>query len=276
MAGGAVIPPSPHDWRRLERWETEFDPQDGELVQETHIGEHNIRVLENPHYRWLCFNRLLQSGMLLAHPDALLFKYARTMIAFRLFVPAPARLLLLGLGAGSLMRYALRHLPTCELTAVDYSADVIAIAHAHFGLPRRSPRLTVVHRDARDHLHEPMPPQDVILVDLFGAQGTPPWMEDDALYHACLARLAPQGVLAVNLLAHDQPMLERLLAPITRVFTGGVLHTTPDEYDNVIAFGLPASFADLDLDALQTTAAALESETRLPLRAVLADMLEHL
>lgn len=263
---------APPDWRKLQRWETAFDPLDGELVLESHIGDHNIRVLENERYRWLCFDQLLQSGMLLAHPDELLFNYARTMLGFRLFLPDPSRLLLLGLGAGSIARYLLRYQPALTVTAVDYSADVIAIARDYFGLPRVSGRLNVVHRDARDYLRESTAVEDVILVDLFGAFGTPEWMASDQLYAACRARLSGNGIIAVNLLVHDEAHIKHLLAPILRVFDRRVLHTTPDEYDNLIAFAFNGPCPALNDPQLRARASELEMALGLPLKALLSDL----
>ncbi len=266
---------APPDWRKLQRWETEFDPHDGVLVLESHIGEHNIRVLENERYRWLCFDQLLQSGMLLAQPEDLLFNYARTMLGFRLFQPSPARLALLGLGAGSIARHLLRYLPALTVTAVDYSADVIAIARDYFGLPRRSNRLTVVHQDARDYLRESSAVEDIILVDLFGAHGTPDWMTADTLYTLCRSRLARDGMIVVNLLVHNVAERDRLLAPIAQAFEGRVLYTTPDEYDNLIAFAFNGPVPLLDDPLLTTVAREREGALRLPLQALLLDLMQN-
>ena len=53
----------------------------------------------------------VQSAMRLDDPDRLSLRYTRKMMAFLLFNRAPERILLLGLGGGSLAKFCYRRLP---------------------------------------------------------------------------------------------------------------------------------------------------------------------
>src|SRR5258708_38074937 len=59
----------------------------------------------------------VQSAMRLDDPEKLSLRYTRKMMAFLLFNRAPARILLLGLGGGSLAKFCYRRLPRAALTA---------------------------------------------------------------------------------------------------------------------------------------------------------------
>ena len=53
----------------------------------------------------------VQSSMRLDDPSALVLSYTRAMMAFLLFRPRPAHLLMLGLGGGSLPKFVYKHFP---------------------------------------------------------------------------------------------------------------------------------------------------------------------
>jgi spermidine synthase len=57
----------------------------------------------------------VQSAMHLEHPDRLSLAYTRKMMAFLLFNRTPARILLLGLGGGSLAKFCYRCLPSATI-----------------------------------------------------------------------------------------------------------------------------------------------------------------
>jgi spermidine synthase len=102
-----------------------------------------------------------QSAMLLDAPQRLLLAYTREMMTFLLFNPDPQRILLLGLGGGSIAKYCYRHLPCAEITAVEISADVIALREM-FSIPADDQRFRVVRADAVAYVAAPrrMPATD--------------------------------------------------------------------------------------------------------------------
>src|SRR5688572_28985611 len=74
----------------------------------------------------------VQSAMRLARPNDLELSYTRSMMAFLLFVPAPRRALLIGLGGGSLAKFMYHRLPATRTRAVEVNVRVAAIARQSF------------------------------------------------------------------------------------------------------------------------------------------------
>ena len=91
-------------------------------------------------------NEATQSAMLFSDPDALISQYTRKMMAFLLFNPDPQRIVMIGLGGGSLAKFCYRHLPRSHITVVEINEDVIALRE-EFCIPKDDDRFRVVHDD---------------------------------------------------------------------------------------------------------------------------------
>jgi spermidine synthase len=160
----------------------------------------------------------VQSEMLLARPDALVLAYLRAMMCFVLFVPRPRRIVMVGLGGGSLAKFCHRHFPDAHITVIELRADVIALRDT-FHVPPDSARFTIVHADAADWLAAHPGSADVLLVDGFDAAGLPPRLADVAFYRDCRRLLAPGGLLVSNVFTYD-PRYRDVLAALDAVFQG--------------------------------------------------------
>ncbi len=145
---------------------------------------------------------VVQSRMLDADPSRLVLEYTRLMMGFLLFQPAPARIVMIGLGGGSLAKYCAATLPDADFTAVEIAPEVIALRDA-FGIPPDGPRFRVVRDDGADFVRRDDAPVDVLLVDGFGSGGRPERLCTTAFYADCRDRLAVGGVLVVNRYADD-------------------------------------------------------------------------
>jgi spermidine synthase len=85
-------------------------------------------ILDHGRRRFLYFDfDNVQSAMSLEHPDRLNLGYTRRMMAFLLFNGSPGRILLLGLGGGSLAKFCYRRLPLAAITAIEDNEHVIAL-----------------------------------------------------------------------------------------------------------------------------------------------------
>jgi spermidine synthase len=156
--------------------------------------------------------------MLLARPDTLVLAYLRAMMCFVLFVPRPRRIVMVGLGGGSLAKFCHRHFPDAHITVIELRADVIALRDA-FHVPPDSARFTIVHADAADWLAAHPGSADVLLVDGFDATGLPPRLADAAFYMDCRRLLRPGGVLVSNVFTYD-PRYRDVLAALDATFAG--------------------------------------------------------
>jgi SAM-dependent methyltransferase len=129
------------------------------------------------------------------------------------------RVLLLGLAAGSVAR-ALRALdPDARIVGVDYDADVVRAARAHFGLDDL--RVDVVVADALGYLGRGRQPFDMVVEDLFVGPSRsvrkPDWLLGEG-YRLVARRLAGGGVFTSNTI-HEMPAVARA----ARVFGGRVV-----------------------------------------------------
>lgn len=148
-----------------------------------------------------------QGAMRLDAPDQLELEYALHMFGWLLFHDVDRlegkRLVTLGLGAGSLTRFAHRVLGMPS-TAVEIDADVIDACRTHFLLPPDGDGLRVVHADARDFVRQARNRRriDVLQVDAYDAWVDKPVLDTEAFHADCRACLREGGTVAVNLIGH--------------------------------------------------------------------------
>ena len=177
----------------------------------------------------------IQSRMAADDPLALDLGYTRTMMGFLLFRPLPARLMMVGLGGGSLAKFCHRYLPTAALLVAEINPHVIALRD-EFLLPPDDERLTVVCADGALAVRHSTHPFDVLLVDGFDSQGQPARLCSQRFYDDCHAALLPGGVLVVNL-HHGHARYGIFLDRLRRSF-GELLVVNDGELSNSIVFAL--------------------------------------
>ncbi|WP_298609150.1 methyltransferase domain-containing protein [uncultured Thiothrix sp.] len=166
-----------------------------------------------------------QSRCLKAAPHILQYDYTQAMLLVLLFCQ-PKRVLLLGLGGGSLAT-ALHHaVKNIHITAVELRANVIEVAHRYFQLPRAK-RLEVIQQNADDFLfNHQLRKVDVIFADLYDASGTAEVQLRADFIHRCADLLKEQGWLVLNCWQEqqDDPYLRSALrehfADLRYVLTG--------------------------------------------------------
>jgi len=161
----------------------------------------------------------IQSAMRLSRPHALVLAYTRAMMCFVLFVPRPRRILMVGLGGGSMAKFCRRHFPDADITVLELRADVIALRE-RFLVPPDDARFRVIHADAVAWMaaceHGGF---DVIVVDGFDSDGLPPALSSRPFYADCRRLLLPDGVLAANVFSYDRRRGE-VLDALDRTFGG--------------------------------------------------------
>jgi len=123
------------------------------------------------------------------------------------------RVLLLGLGAGSVGR-ALRALdPEAEIVGVERDREVLRLARLHFGLGRLGIELVI--DDALQYLRRERRRFDLIVEDLFVGPSRsvrkPYWLLDEG-YRLIRRRLRPGGYVVSNTI-HETPAIVRAMRP---------------------------------------------------------------
>ena len=203
---------------------TEKDQSPGVLIhrEEDDLGE--ICVHERDGKRYLTFgNRIEQSCFNPARPWQLEHDYTQGMILGLLLHDDIRSALLLGLGGGSLV-HALRHSsPQMNIEAVDCRMGVIRIAREYFDLcPDKKLHL---HCDDAERFigHHPAL-HDLILVDLYLAEGAHALQQDGDFFRRCQERLSENGVLLINQWCGTQRDADNARLATSQAFGDRVLH----------------------------------------------------
>jgi len=200
----------------------------------------------------------IQSSMRLARPNDLELAYTRTMMAFLLFRPPPRRVLMVGLGGGSLAKFIYHRLPEAVIEALEINPQVVAVARRLFGLPAADPRLVVRVCDAAEFVATGAAGFDAILVDGYDGEAQVVGLATAAFYGACRRRLEPGGMLVVNLWGSDR-RFEDYLARVEGAFPGGTLCLPAEKPGNVIVFGFRDPPPALQWGELERKAGELEA-----------------
>jgi spermidine synthase len=200
--------------------------------------------------------RFYQSQTNLADSDDLPMPYSRTMSIAAIFPHDIKRVLVLGLGAGSIPAYLQRFVPDAVIDAVELDPGVIEVAKKYFGL-RETEKFRLIPGDARMFLNRHTEPYDLIFVDAFTGSYIPFHLMTKEFYQLVRNRLSPHGVAAFNFLP-SKDIFESNVRTVSLAFDNKVdlFHSdAPDSGEsNVIVVGRldPSS----DAETSQKAAAA--------------------
>jgi spermidine synthase len=169
----------------------------GHLIFETYDSYGEIRVIEQGAKRLLAFGPGdEQSACLKANPAALIFDYTQAMLLSLLYTE-PRKILLIGLGAGSLATCLHTHYTACQLTAIELRQSVIDVAYRYFGLPR-SKRLKIQCQEGLPGINSMTQQQDIIFSDIYLHEGMHGNQRNQDYIRRCRELLKPTGVLVTN------------------------------------------------------------------------------
>lgn len=118
----------------------------------------------------------------------------------------PQRLLVVGLGGGTLPAFLRHHYPEAEIDAVDINPVVAAVAKSHLGF-REDARMRIHVTDGRRFIESVKRPYDAIFLDAFGADAVPAHLTTREFLGAVRRAVKPAGVVIGNLwsVATDPP-----------------------------------------------------------------------
>lgn len=168
-------------------------------------------IVDSGRNRYLHFDLdFVQSAMHLEEPNRLCLAYTRKMMAFLLFNCTPQRILLLGLGGGSLAKFCYGSLPRAAITAVEPNPDVIALRE-EFGIPADDGRFRVIRADGATYVAQLPPCKDVILADACDRTGIAPELNTVEFYHNARRCLSSGGVFVINVCGERHSRIAHLL-----------------------------------------------------------------
>lgn len=133
------------------------------------------------------------------NPDRLVFSYTRMMLSSLLFNPDPKRILVLGLGGGSLPGVLSELYPDSKIDAVELDPAVVQVAREYFGY-KPHPGTRVAIADARLFVKRQRGKAlyDLVLLDAFDGEYIPEHLMTREFLDEVKSVMAPNGILAAN------------------------------------------------------------------------------
>lgn len=206
----------------------------GKIIYRDHWQNHLIEIIEKGDSRSLYFGgNVLQSTMSISAPHHLVLSYTRFMMATLLFINPPRRVLLIGVGAGSLIRFIHHHFSSCVIDGVDFSPDIIKLARGYFNLPN-SRNISLHCGDGHEFLAQlNAETYDLILIDAFDHRGMALSVYCSDFFEHCLHHLEDNGIVSLNLWSGNEAKMDRVQTDLKRYFGSCITLPVP-ERGNVI------------------------------------------
>ena len=164
----------------------------------------NILVEENKGLRCLKFNvrssKTQQSCMLVDDPQRLVFNYTKMLFSSLLINPNPDRILIIGLGGGTMSNTLHQIYPKAIITNVEIDPAVIKVARNYFSFFEND-HITAVAQDGRIFIkRESIKKQqyDWIILDAFNGDYIPEHLMTQEFLQEVKNLLSENGVLAAN------------------------------------------------------------------------------
>jgi spermidine synthase len=161
---------------------------------------HRIRIEEDNEARYMYFDRTLQSAMNLKDPTALRLIYSRyTSLGFT-FRPDAKKMLVIGLGGGSIPKKIQKEFPHMEIDAVEIDPEVIKMAKDHFNV-KENTLLRLHAQDGRLFMTRTRQQYDIILLDAYFTDAMPFHLTTKEFFELAQKKLTPNGIIVANLIS---------------------------------------------------------------------------
>jgi len=181
-----------------------------EVVHEERSLYRNILVQDRGRERCLLFSQrrsgAYQTCIDRQDPDRLVFSYVRMMFAGLLLVPAPERILLIGLGGGTLPRVLAELYPDAEQDLVEIDPAVVRVAKEFFDF-EVDDNMRVHERDGRVFIKRALlngQKWDLILLDAFTDEYIPQHLLTREFLEEVQGVLSEGGAVVANTFANSR------------------------------------------------------------------------
>ena len=204
-----------------------------------------IRVVNDREFRYLLIDGAVHTVVDTSLYYSTAMPYVNVVDIARGYFERPGRLLLIGLGGGSVAKSY--HRNGWEVDAVEIDPLVTSLAYEYFGFDSLEAR---VHQmDGRRFLLASGGAYDVIALDAFGSSSIPFHLASREAFALMASRLAPDGVFVLNVqsIGWNGTIVRSLAATLKTQFPNVLALPTmepPDQLGNVVFF---ASRRSLDL-----------------------------
>ena len=169
-----------------------------EILYEVESLGISIRVIDKKRVRHLRFgNDIRQASIDKSNPYKLQTKYVREMVKVFDHYKEPKRILVLGLGAGTIPSYLFNRFPNTLIDVVELLPELKDVASDYFSMPRDD-RLKVIIEDGYDYIMNTEHVYDVIFMDIFDKNGTPKKFATDEFYAGLSRKICYNGYVVLN------------------------------------------------------------------------------
>ncbi len=131
-------------------------------------------------------------------PDHLVLQYTQTAFVGLALAETPRRMLVIGVGGGTLPMFLRKHYPQAAIDAVDIDPQVIDVAKKFLGF-REDATLRAHAADGRAFIEAVRQPYDVIFLDAFSSSELPAHLTTREFLLAVRRALTPGGVVVGNI-----------------------------------------------------------------------------
>lgn len=164
----------------------------------------NILVEDNGDLRCLKFNvkstNTQQSCFLKSQPQQLVFNYTKLLMTSLLIVPEPKRILIIGLGGGTMSNTLAQLYPQSQIDNVEIDQAVIKVARDYFGFFENN-QIKTYNQDGRIYIKRALLKKqqyDWIILDAFNGDYIPEHLMTKEFLQEAKALLSKNGVLSAN------------------------------------------------------------------------------
>jgi spermidine synthase len=221
----------------------------GAVVHEERSEFSRIKIRQSKNERALWFVRdngdeVIESIVDIAKPHNLLVTYTKFMFTSYLVRPKQEKVLIVGLGGGSMVHFLRKYDPDCKVDVVEIDPVIVKVADKYFGV-KSGGNVNIITQDAFAFFKNTENRYDVIYMDAFlkpsdktDSTGVPLRLKTIMFYKDLQKKLTPDGMVVFNINPHDD--LSDDLKNIKEAFAQSYFFELPN-YGGIVAIGSTAA-----------------------------------
>ena len=203
----------------------------GGVLFEAFSPYHQVQVIDEPGMRILSFNGTRETKMSLVDPLQGHFEYAEYFHTPWVWNRDIRRVLMLGLGGGSIQRAYQHYYTNVMVDTVEIDPVVVKVAEEYFKV-KETPTLKIHNQDGRIFLSRTSENYDVIILDAYTksryGSSIPPHLTTKEFFALAGGHLTTNGVLAYNVIGNIQDSRPEIV--------GALYRTLKEVFPQVYAF----------------------------------------
>jgi spermidine synthase len=204
-------------------------------------------------------------------PEHLEIPYARVIPVGLALADRPQRVLVVGLGGGTIPSMFRKYLPDLQIDSVELDPEVVQVAKQYFGF-REDARMRAYVQDGRQFIEQRENLYDVIFLDAFGADSIPYALTTREFLQSVRRALKPRGLVVGNIWSRGSNWLYDSMVRTYQDVFDDVYLIDVHNAGNKLVLGLTWNAR---LDRQRASQRAAEFSRRLGLRYELGRLVEY-